>query len=178
MVTKGTRMKRIAIVLLAFVSLQTQAQTAAPTPEQAAQMQQLMAYQMKLMATMYDLRLSHFGFEETITAIRTGAEKRGWKVGETHDMQADMRKAGAKDARRMKVVSLCPEGAAERVAKAGAGKAPPLPCRVTVFESGDGKINVVHLNLHTLSKGLKGDLSKVLGELAVEEDALYKPILE
>jgi uncharacterized protein (DUF302 family) len=130
------------------------------------------------MAAMYDLRNSRLGFEETVAAIRAGAEKRGWKVGDVVDMQAEMRKAGAKDAKPMKVINLCPVDANERVAKASGGKAPPLQCRATVFEGNDGKINVVHLNLHTLAKGTQGELSRVLGELAAEEDALYKSILE
>jgi uncharacterized protein (DUF302 family) len=78
----------------------------------------------------------------------------------------------------MKVVNLCPVGANERVIKVSGGKAPPLPCRATVFEGADGKINVVRLNLHTLAKGMQGELSRVLGELAAEEEALYKSILD
>lgn len=172
-------MKKLIFALLAGASLFAQAQVPAPSREQAMQMQQMMmAQQMQLMAAMYDLRNSHLGFEETVAAIKAGAEKRGWKLGDVVDMQAEMRKAGAKDARRMKVVNLCPVGANERVAKASGGKAPPLPCRATVFEGADGKINVVRLNLHTLSRGMQGELSKVLGELATEEDALYKSILE
>ena len=177
-------MKRLAqflapLALLAGVSLFAQAQAPAPTREQAMQMQQMMmAQQMQMMAAIYDLRKSRLGFEETVTAIKVGAEKRGWKLGDVVDMQAEMRKAGAKEARRMKVVNLCPAGANERVAKASGGKAPPLPCRATVFEGSDGKINVVRMNLHTLAKGMQGDLSKVLAELATEEDALYKGVVE
>ena len=172
-------MRRLAFALLAGASLAAQAQVPAPSAEQAAQMQQLMmAQQLQMMATMYDLRHSRLGFEETVAAIKAGAEKRGWKLGEVLDMQAEMRKAGHKDARRMKIINLCPVHANERLARAGAGKAPPLPCRATVFEGNDGKFNVVRLNLHTLAKGMQGDLSKVLGELAAEEDALYKGILE
>ncbi len=169
-------MKKLTVALLASCSLSALAQAPEPSQEQLRQM--MMARQMQMMATMYDLRHSHLGFEETVAAIKTSAEKRGWKVGDVVDMQAEMRKGGAKDAKRMKVVGLCPAGANDRVIKASGGKAPPLPCRSTVFESADGKINVVRLNLHTLAKGMQGDLSKVLGELAAEEDAMYKGILD
>jgi uncharacterized protein (DUF302 family) len=169
-------MKRLAFALLAGLSLLAQAQAPAPSREQAMQM--MMAQQMQMMATLYDLRQSRFGFEETVAAIKAGAEKRGWKLGAVVDMRAEMLKAGAKDAKPMKVINLCPVGANERVAKASGGKAPALPCRATVFTGADGKVDVVHLNLHTLAKGMQGDLSKVLGELAAEEDALYKGILE
>ncbi|MDO9226596.1 MAG: DUF302 domain-containing protein [Pseudomonadota bacterium] len=172
-------MKRLAIALLACFSLTASAQAPQPSKEQLLQMQQmLMAQQIQAMASLYDLRYSRLGFDETVGAIKSGAEKRGWKLGGIHDVQAEMRTTGVKDARRMKAINLCPVGANERVAKASGGKAPALPCRVTVFETADGKINVVRMNLHSLAKGMQGDLSKVLGELAVEEDALYKGILE
>jgi uncharacterized protein (DUF302 family) len=173
-------MNKLVVTLLASASLFAHAQQGpAPSKEQIQQMQQAMLVkQMQMMATIYDLRKSSLGFEETVTAIKSGAEKRGWKVGEVVDMQAEMRKAGNKDAKPMKVVNLCPVGANERVTKASAGKAPPLPCRATVFNGADGKVNVVRLNLHTLAKGMQGDLAKVLGELAAEEDVLYKGILE
>lgn len=172
-------MKRFALILMACASLAAQAQPPAPSPEQIQQMQQMMlARQMQMMAVMYDLRTSRLGMADTVAAIRKGAQQRGWKLDDVVDMQAQMRKAGNKDARPMIVIHLCPAGANERVAKASGGKAPPLACRATVFEGQDGKTSVVRLNLHTLAKGMQGDLSRVLGELAAEEDALYKGILE
>lgn len=171
-------MKKLAFVLLTSASLCAQAQAPALSKEQAMQMQPMMVQQMQLMAAMYDLRKSRLGFEETVAAIKAGAGKHGWKLGEVVDMQAEMRKAGGKDAKRMKVINLCPVGANERVAKASAGKAPSLPCRATVFDGADGKVNVVRLNLHTLARGMRGDLSRVLADLAAEEDSLYKNILE
>lgn len=153
-------------------------QPAQPTPEQAKQMQEAMARQMQMMSVMFDLRKSKLGFDETVNAIRAGAQKRGWKVGETQDMQAAMKESGAKDAKRMKVVPLCPAGANEKVAKAGGGKTPPLPCRATVFDGKDGKIYVMRMNLANMARTMQGDLSKAMAEVAAEEDALYKDIVE
>jgi uncharacterized protein (DUF302 family) len=130
------------------------------------------------MSVMFDLRKSKLGFEETINTIKSSAEKRGWKVGAVQDMQARMREAGAKDAKRMKVIELCPAGANEKVAKAAGGKAPPLPCRATVFDGKDGKLYVMRMNLTNLAKTLPGDLAKAMAEVGAEEEALYKSILE
>ncbi|MEW5787733.1 MAG: DUF302 domain-containing protein [Pseudomonadota bacterium] len=172
--------------LMLTLSLTAQAQSPAaptgpaapPSAEQMRQMQEAMARQMQMMSVMFDLRKSRLGFEETVTAIRTTAQKRGWKLGDTQDMQKAMGEAGAKDAKRMKVISLCPAGANEKVAKAGAGKAPPLPCRATVFDGRDGKIYVMRMNLGNMAKAMQGELAKALAEVAAEEDALYKDILE
>lgn len=152
--------------------------TAKPTPEQMKQMQEAMARQMQMMSVMYDLRKSRLGFDETVNAIRAGAQKRGWKLGETQDMGAAMKQAGIKEAKRMKVVHLCPVGADEKVAKAGGGKTPPLPCRATVFDGQDGKTYVMRMNLANVAKVMQGDLAKVMAEVGAEEDALYRDILE
>ena len=141
-------------------------------------MQEAMARQMQMMSVMFDLRKSRLGFDETVNAIRAAAQKRGWKLGETQDMGAAMKEAGAKEAKRMKVIPLCPAGANEKVAKAGGGKTPPLPCRVTVFDGKDGKIYLMRMNLSNLAKTMQGELATAIGEVAAEEDALYKDITE
>lgn len=173
-------MKKLVFGLLMACGLgaHAQQQPVRPTPEQAQQMQAAMARQMQMMSVMFDLRKSRLGFDETVNAIRVGAQKRGWKLGETQDMGAAMREAGAKDAKRMKVISLCPAGANEKVSKAGGGKTPPLPCRATVFDGKDGKIYLMRMNLANMSKTLPGDLGKAMAEVAAEEDALYKDIVE
>lgn len=178
---ENTMKKILWFGLALMLSLGARAQgpaPAQPTPEQVKQMQEAMARQMQMMSVMFDLRKSRLGFDETINAIRAAAQKRGWKLGETQDMQTAMKEAGAKEAKRMKVISLCPSGANEKVSKAGAGKTPPLPCRVTVFDGKDGKIYVMRMNLANMAKTLQGDLAKAMAEVAAEEDALYKDILE
>jgi uncharacterized protein (DUF302 family) len=168
--------KSFLLFSLLGLSLSAQAQTPAqPSPEQ---MQKAMLQQAQVMSVMFDLRTSKLGFEETINTIKTAAEKRGWKVGEVQDMQTALRESGAKDAKRMKVIHLCPAGANEKVAKAGGGKTPPLPCRATVFDGKDGKIHVVRMNLSNLAKTLPGDLAKAMAEVGAEEEALYKGMFE
>ncbi|MBM4182232.1 MAG: DUF302 domain-containing protein [Betaproteobacteria bacterium] len=172
--------KSVLPLLLSCLAFTAHAQqpTAAPTPEQAMQMQAAMARQMQMMSVMFDLKKSKLGFDETVNAIRAGAQKRGWKLGDTQDMGAAMKEAGAKDAARMKVISLCPAGAAEKVAKAGAGKVPALPCRATVFDGKDKKVYVMRMNLANVAKTLQGDVAKAMAEVAAEEEALYKDFTE
>jgi len=168
-------MKVFALISLLTVSLSALAQPTQPTAEQ---MQQAMLQRAQVMSVMFDLRLSKLGFEETIAAIKSGAQKRGWKVGDVQDMLAAAKEAGAKDAKRMKVIHLCPPNANEKVAKAAGGKAPALPCRATVFDGKDGQLYVVRMNLSNLAKTLQGDLAKAMTEVGAEEDALYKDILK
>jgi uncharacterized protein (DUF302 family) len=170
------RLNNILFPALLICSLSAQAQAPAQPTQQ--QMQQAMVQQAQLMSVMFDLRKSRLGFEETVNAIRSGAEKRGWKVGPVQDMQAQMREAGARDAKRMKVIPLCPAGASEKVARAGGGKTPPLPCRATIFDGKDGQPYVMRMNLTNLSKTLQGELARVMAEVGAEEEALYRNIVE
>lgn len=158
---------------------QQPAAPAQPTPEQMKQMQAQMQHQMQMMAVMFDLRPSKLGFEETVNAVKSGAGKNGWTVGEVQDMQSKMQQSGMKDAKRMKIIPTCPPKANERIAKAGSGKAPPLPCRVTVFEGKDGKTMVVRMNTTNMSKLVPdASLARALAEIGAEEEALFKTILQ
>ncbi len=150
-----------------------------PAPQMTQQqMQEAMLRQLQMMAAMFDLKTSRLGFEETVVAIRSAAEKRGWKVDQVHDVQAAMRAEGAREAPRMKVIAACPKDANEQLARASQGKAPPLPCRITVFEAKDGKIQVMRLNTGMLAKGMQGDTAKVLAQIAAEEEAVLAGVVQ
>jgi len=171
---------RKALILAGLLACTAHAQPPAlpAAPQMTQQMQEAMMRQMQMMAIMFDLRTSKLGFEETVAAIRAAAEKRGWKVDQVHDVQAAMKAEGAKDAPRMKVVAACPKDANEQLAMASQGKAPPLPCRLTVFEAKDGKIQVMRLNTGMLAKGLQGDAAKVMAQIAGEEEAVLQGVVQ
>ncbi|MCP5278401.1 MAG: DUF302 domain-containing protein [Thiobacillus sp.] len=174
----------LAATLTATGALAQQSTSPAqPTPEQMKQMQAMMQAQMQrqmqMMAVMFDVRPSRLGYDETINAVKAGAGKHGWKVGEVEDMQAKLQQAGMKDAKRMKIIPTCPAQANERIAKAGSGKAPPLPCRVTVFEGKDGKTMLVRMNTTNMAKMMPDPaLAKVLAEIGAEEEAVFKDIVQ
>ncbi len=169
-------MKRTLLITagLTFAGLAA-AQGPQPTQEQV---QAAMMRQMQMMAIMFDYRKSRLGFDETLAAITSTAAKRGWHNGQVHDIQAAMKQQGATDAKRMKVLGICPKDANERLAHASQGKLPPLPCRVTIFEAKDGKTYVVRMNTALLARGLKDEPAKVMSEIAAEEMAMLKDIVE
>jgi uncharacterized protein (DUF302 family) len=170
-------MKRIAILLLSLWTAGAGAQQAPqPTPEQMKQMHEAAAKQFMLMSAMFHTRHSRLGFNETVAAIRDGAVRRGWSVGAIQDVQATMLQQGVKDATRMKVIFLCPKDANERLAKASGGKAPVLPCRVTVFEDKAGAVHFMRMNISAMARLVQSGngLSSLLAEIGAEEDAPYK----
>jgi uncharacterized protein (DUF302 family) len=163
------------LVTLMLLSGSTQANPQL-TPEQQMQLAQLR--QVQMMSALFDLRPSRLGFDETIIALRTAAEKHQWKLGPTLDMGAAMAQAGVKDALRMKVIPTCPADADARIARATAGKSPPLPCRITVFVDKNQKVNLIKLNTANLAKSAKGELATIMTEIAAEEESVLKGIAE
>ncbi len=161
--------------LLLAGSVHAQMPAAQPTPEQ---MQAAMARQMQMMAIMFDYRKSRLGFEETVSALTAAAGREGWNLGQIYDMQSAMKQAGNPGAQRMKVINTCPKNANERLAKASQGRLPPLPCRLTVFEGKDSKAYVVRMNTAMLARGLKGEPATIMAEVAKQEDAVLKGIVE
>lgn len=174
-----------ALAASAMFTASAWAQQPAPAPAQPAapqmtkeQMQQVMMRQMQMMAAMFDVRKSKLGFEDTVNALKANAEKRGWKVERVQDVQAEMIKAGVKDAKPMKVMHGCPAGANDKMAKAGQGKAPPLPCRYTIYDDKDGKARIIKLNTGLIAKASQGEVAKVMADVAAEEDALLQGIIQ
>lgn len=178
-------MKRLAILLLSLWTVTAGAQFAPPpalqpTSDQTKQMHEAAAKQFMLMSAMFHTRHSRLGFDETVAGIREGAVKRGWAVGAIQDVQATMQQQGIKDATRMKVIFLCPKDANERLAKASGGKAPALPCRVTVFEDKAGVVHFMRMNTSAMAKLVQGGngLSSLMAEIGAEEEALYKGLVK
>lgn len=178
-------MKKLLLILATGLALSgtatAQPPAAGPTLTQEQAQQLLMMrqmQQMQMMAALFEPRRSKQGFDETIAALTESANRRGWAQPQIHDVQAAMKKAGAVDAKRMKSLATCPPQANERLAKASGGKLPPLPCRYTVFEGQDGKVFVVRMNTPILAKTLQADAAKVMLDIAAEEEALFKGIVE
>jgi len=142
------------------------------------QTQQLMLRQMQMMAALFDYRRAQLGFDETVAAIAANASQRGWSAPQIHDVQDAMRQAGASNGKRMKTVATCPNQANERLARASGGELPPLPCRYTVFEGQDGRAYVTRMNTPMLAKGLQGNAAMVMLDIAAEEEAMLKGLLE
>jgi len=175
-------LKKVLLTLLAGSLIASVSAAAAPSAPPASaltkeQAQELMLRQMQMMAAMFESRPSRLGFDETVNTFRERARKSGWSAPEVQDVGASMRQAGAKDAKRMNVISTCPADGNARLAKASQGKLPPLPCRYTVFEGQDGKIYLVRMNTPLLSKTLQGDAAKVMLEIASAEDEVMKGIV-
>jgi uncharacterized protein (DUF302 family) len=173
-------MKRLLPLVLLALFAGTSAQAAGPQQPSPAELKKMQETQAKLMTAMMTEKKSRLGFNETVTALQDAAKKRGWEVGQVVDMQEAMLKAGQKGAKPFKVVPMCKKDLVEKLLKAQAEqKAMPFaPCRMSVFEGGDGKVYIAKANTEFMAEMAAPTFAPLLKQFVEEEKALLANIAE
>ncbi len=145
-----------------------------------AQIMNMQKAQAKLMTAMIIERPSRLGFNETVATLLESARKRGWDIGQVMDMQDIMLKAGHKDAKPFKILSLCKKNLTETLLKVqAANKALPFaPCRMSVFEGKDGMIYIAKPNTELMSQLAMPVFVPYLQQIATEEQAVLTSVLK
>ena len=143
-----------------------------------AQMQKMQEAQAKMMAAMVAEVQSRLGFSETVSTLQDAAKKRGWEVSPAMDMQEMMLKAGQKDAKPFKVLTMCKKDLTESLLKTQAvNKTMPFaPCRMSVFEGNDGKVYVAKPNTELMAKMATPVFAPLLQQFVAEENAVLESI--
>lgn len=173
-------MKRIATLAALFLLSSHTAGAAEAQQDMQAEMKKMQEAQARLMSAMMLEKPSRLGFDETVAALQAAAKKRGWEVGPAMDMQEAMLKAGHKNAKPFKILTMCKMDLAEPLLKAQIEhKAMPFaPCRISVFEGDDGKIYVAKPNTELMAQTAAPAFAPLLKKFAVEEKALLANIAE
>ncbi len=130
---------------------------------------------------MLNVHESKLNFEETILAINSSvAESNGWKIPVIHDLQASLVKAGHTDMTPVKVVELCHPHYAYDVLKNDEDKkiSSIMPCRVGVYEDTNGQVYIAEMNTRLISKMFGGNIAKVMGVVAEEQEAIFADIID
>lgn len=168
------------IAALAVFSLLTSTAHAASPQDMQAELKKMQESQAKLIAAMMTEKPSRFGFNDTVSALQAAAKKRGWETQPPMDMQAAMVKAGHKEAKPFKLLTMCKQDLVEALIKTQmAQKAMPFaPCRLSVFESNDGKIYIAKPNTALLAQLATPVFAPLLNKLVEEENAVLSSVTE
>lgn len=112
---------------------------------------------------------SPFGFNDTIQAITAAANDSGWKVPKVYRLCKSLEKEGHK-LRPVAVIELCkPEYAAELLGSDDTRLVSSfMPCRISVYETSDGKVIVSRMNTSLVSRLFRGSIADVMA-IATEE---------
>ena len=171
-------MKRFA-ALATVLFLSSPPSWAADTQQDVqAQLLKMQEAQARLMSAMMAEKQSRLGFNETVAALQEAARKRGWEIGQVMDMQAIMLKAGHKDAKPFKVLSMCKRELAESLLRTQAAHnvMPFAPCRINVFEDGDRKVYVAKPNTELMAQMAMPVFVPLLQQMVAEEDAVLASV--
>jgi uncharacterized protein (DUF302 family) len=167
------------VAIATFFLLSSHAVWAAGTQQDMqAEMKKMQEAQVRMMSAMMTEKQSSLGFNETVTALQDAAKKRGWEVGPAMDMQEAMLKAGNKDAKPFKILTMCKKDLTETLLKTQAmNKAMPfVPCRFSVFEGNDGKVYIAKPNTEFMAQMATPVFAPLLQQFAAEEKAVLESI--
>ena len=128
---------------------------------------------------MLDVHQSKFGFDVTVDAIEEKATNSGWKIPKTYRIDKSLEKAGY-NIKRIHVFSLCkPEHAYEVLRKDENKKvAAMMPCRISVFETENGKVHITGMNIGLMGSMFGGDVGKTMKKVSKEEEKILNDVVE
>lgn len=123
---------------------------------------------------------SMYGFEETVRMVDEASTENGWAVLKVIDLGKRMERAGYEDAPRVKVVELCHAENTYEVLKNEDDMfvSAIMPCRMAVYEKGNGKIYVSRMNIGLMSKFFSPNVKKVMGGVALDDENILKDIVK
>ena len=129
-----------------------------------------------LMIVEDDSRLS---YEETIEMIQKSAKANNWKVPKVHRIDKSVAKAGHK-VRPVTVIELCqPDHAAEILSEDDARVVTSMmPCRVSVYETEDGRVIVSRMNTTLVAGMFGGTVARVMANASQDQEKILSAVLD
>ena len=123
---------------------------------------------------------SLYGFDETVSMVDEASTENGWAVLKVIDLGKRMEKAGYEDAPRVKVIELCHAENTYEVLKNEDDMfvSAIMPCRMAVYEKGNGKIYVSRMNIGLMSKFFSPNVKKVMGGVAEDDENILRDIVK
>jgi len=117
-------------------------------------------------------------FQKTIELINVEAKKLDWKVPKVYRLCDSLRKDGF-EVRPVAVVELCkPEYAATLLSDDATRLVSSfMPCRISVYERGDGSVVVSRMNTGLVSRLFRGRVAEVMAVATEETQTLLDRVL-
>ncbi|MEY6431059.1 DUF302 domain-containing protein [Thioalkalicoccus limnaeus] len=121
---------------------------------------------------------SRFGFDQTVETIRDSAIEAGWKVPTVHRIDEAVSQYGYQ-VPRVAVLELCQPQHAARILADGDAKVVTslMPCRVSVYETADGRVVVSRMNTGLLARMFGGVVTEVMTEATQENEEILAAVI-
>ncbi len=114
---------------------------------------------------MFRVDTSTLSFEETVSSLTEAAEKNGWIIPDTRDLQQQYQKEGLADMTRCMILYFCnPQGGYNILTSSDKNKAMSamMPMGASVYETTDGQVEISAMNLSLMSNFFSGVVKEVL----------------
>ncbi|MBK1646907.1 hypothetical protein CKO25_20225 [Thiocapsa imhoffii] len=121
---------------------------------------------------------SLLGFEDTIETLKTTAFEKGWKIPTVHRLDDAVKPAGF-EVNRVAVIELCQPEFAGRILSDEHGMlvTSMMPCRVSVYETADGRTIVSRMNTRFMAHTFGGTIAEVMAEATLENEAIIASVI-
>ncbi len=117
-------------------------------------------------------RVSPYGVDETVEAIKQNALAEGWVVASVKPLHQSVKKNGGGDLPPVMLVELCQAHHAYRILDEDGNKivSTMMPCTISVYEKSDGKTYIGTMNAGLLGRMFGGTVAEVMGkEVAADQ---------
>jgi len=122
---------------------------------------------------------SPYGFAETTDRFESAVESAGWKILHVHDLQGKMENHGYV-ADRTTVYEICSSEHASNILTRDDERvvSPMMPCRVSIYETSDGRIYVSRMNAGLVATVFGGVIRRTMDDAYAESEAIVRTALE
>ncbi len=121
---------------------------------------------------------SLFAFEDTIELIKSAAAEQSWKVPTVHMIHDAVSPYGY-EVDRVAVLELCQPHHAGKILAEDRAKVVTsmMPCRVSVYETTDGRVVVSRMNTSLIAQAFGGTVASVMAEATQENESILKSVI-
>ena len=122
---------------------------------------------------------SPLSFEETVQKVQETATAIGWKVPTIHEIDKSVKKAGYEVA-PVTVIELCHPKLAGTLLEDDDARVVTsmMPCRLSIYETSDGKVVVSRMNTGLVSKMFGGIVTEVMADATKGSEKIISSVLK
>jgi len=122
---------------------------------------------------------SAYNYEETVQKVKDAAAANDWKVPTIHEIDKSVKKAGF-NVLPVTVIELCHPKLAGTILEDDDAKVVTsmMPCRLSIYETKDGKVKVSRMNTGLVSKMFGGTVTKVMADATKQSEKIVSSVLQ
>jgi len=122
---------------------------------------------------------SRYNFDETVEKLSESIIAAGWKVTHIHDLQGTLIKNNF-NVLPVKILEVCRPDYSVKLLNGDKERlySSMMPCRLSVYETSDGKTRISRMNSHAFAAQIGGVVSEVMSLAYSEIESVLKQYIK